>query len=210
MRRLAGLLVAGGVVGGLLAGCGVDVPDDVAAEIRSSTTTEAGAPATTAVPRSDDELEQALIDNGYSLEEAECGAANLREQLGEDEVRSIVEADTIEDIGPSTARGFADALRPCVEDGASADPSDDPAPPPDGGEQMPGFGDDSEGDVSRARFLAALISGGIPDEQARCIVAGVFAELDQEEINLLFHAESESDVPAAILDTFTAITDGCE
>ncbi len=203
MRRVAVLVSAVLAVGGLLAGCGVDVPDDVAAEIRSSSTTEAGAPATTAVPRSDDELEQALIDNGYSLEEAECGAANLREQLDEDEVRSIVEADTIEDIGPSAARGFADALRPCVEDGASAETS-----VPD--QAMPGFGDDSEGDVSRARFLAALISGGIPDEQARCIVAGVFDQLDQEEINLLFHAESESDVPAAILDAFTAITDDCE
>jgi hypothetical protein len=217
------------------------VPDDVAADIRDTTTTTE-APTTTETPRSDDPLEQALIDNGYTLAEAECGAGNLRESLDEDEVQSIVDADTIEDISPGAARGFADALQPCVEDGAEpGDPDDggggddgdggdggdgggDPDEPddpggddPDGDDPpdsgiggMPGFGDDSEGDVSRSRFLAALISGGVPDGQARCIVDAVYAELDQEDINALFHSDSEDDVPSDVLDAFFAIVDDCE
>ncbi len=215
LRRRAALAVVVGVLGlaGGLAACGVEVPDEVADDLRDTSTT-ADAPATTETPTSDDELEQALIDNGYTLDEAVCGAANLREELDDPEVRTIIEADTIEDISASTARAFADALRPCVEDGA--DPGEDPDEDEDEGggsggfgEGMPDFGDDSEGDVSRSRFLAALIAGGIGDEEARCIVEGVFAELDQEEINDLFHAESEADVPDDVLDTFMDVTDAC-
>ncbi|HEX7134438.1 MAG TPA: hypothetical protein VF228_17830 [Iamia sp.] len=203
MRRVVVALVVGAA--GLVVGCGVEVPDDVADDLRETSTTTDEAPATTEIPTSDDELEQALIDNGYTLAEAECGAENLRETLDEEEIGSIVGADTIEDISASTARAFAEALRPCVEDGAGAggeDEGDDDAP-------MPGMGDDSEGDVSRSRFLAALISGGIADDEARCIVEGVYAELDQDDINILFHAEAESDVPDDVLDTFSDITDAC-
>ena len=226
---LVGLLAVAGA-------CGVEVPDDVADDIRDTTTTTE-PPTTTETPRSDDPLEQALIDNGYTLAEAECGAENLREALDEDEVQSIVDADTIEDISPGTARGFADALQPCVEDGAEPgdpdegdggdgdgdgggdpDEPDDPDegdpdgddPPDSGIGGMPDFGDDSEGDVSRSRFLAALISGGVPDAQARCIVEAVYDELDQEDINILFHSESEDDVPPDVLDAFFAIVDDCE
>lgn len=225
-RRAAAALLVG--VLGLVGACGVEVPDDVAADIRDTTTTT-DAPTTTETPRSDDDLEQALIDNGYTLAEAECGAENLRAALDEDEIRSIIGADTIEDISPSTARGFARALQPCVEDGAEpGDPDetdppgspDDPDDPDDGPDEddrpdsgiggMPGFGDDSEGDVSRSRFLAALISGGVPDGQARCIVDAVYSELDQEDINLLFHSESEDDVPPDVLDAFFDIVDDCE
>jgi len=205
-RPVAALAVA---AAGLVAACGVEVPDDVAADVRSSSTTEADAPVTTETPTSDDELEQALIDNGYTLEEAECGAANLREVLDEDEVATIVEADTIEDISASTARAFADALRPCVEDGADTDEPDADEPDGDGSFGMPGRGDDSEGDVSRSRFLAALIAGGVPDEVARCIVEDLYAELDQDDVNTLFHADSEADVPDDLLDAFTAITESC-
>ena len=209
-RALATVVVA---VAGVLAACGVEVPDDVAADVRATSTTGDEAPATTETPTSDDELEQALIDNGYTLAEAECGAENLREALDEAEVASIVDADTIEDISASTARAFADALRPCVEDGADPGQGDEP----DGGEDpddggiggMPGLGDDSEGDVSRSRFLAALISGGIPDDEARCIVDRVYAELDQADVNTLFHADSEADVPDDLLDAFMDITEGC-
>jgi hypothetical protein len=217
-RRRACVALVAAVVGlaAGLAACGVEVPDDVAADLRDPSTTTETAPATTEIPTSDDELEQALIDNGYSLAEAECGAENLRGALGEDEVTSIVEADTIEDISASTARAFADALRPCVEDGADAGGSDEPDEdePDDGGGDdgirgMPDFGDDSEGDVSRSRFLAALISGGIPDDEARCIVEGAYAELDQEDINTLFHADSEDDVADDLLDAFMAITEAC-
>jgi hypothetical protein len=206
VRRAVAVLVV--ALAGLVTACGVEVPDDVADDIRSSTTAADEVPATTETPRSDDELEQALIDNGYTQDEAVCGAANLRDELDEAEIRTIVDADTIEDISASTARAFADALRPCVEDGATEPEEPDEPDDPDG-RDMPGFGDDSEGDVSRARFLAALISGGIPDAEARCIVAGVFEELDQDEINELFHAEDEDDLPAALLDTFMDITDGC-
>lgn len=211
-RAAAVLAVVVGLAVGLAA-CGVEVPDDVAAEVRESSTTAADdAPSTTETPTSDDELEQALIDNGYTLAEAECGAENLREALDEAEVASIVDADTIEDISASTARAFADALRPCVEDGADPgsgggepdEPGDD-----DGIGRMPGVGDDSEGDVSRSRFLSALISGGIPDDEARCIVDRVYAELDQDDINTLFHAETEDDVPDDLLDAFADITEGC-
>ncbi|QYG90966.1 hypothetical protein HC251_15005 [Iamia sp. SCSIO 61187] len=235
-RRRAGAALLVGVLA-LAGACGVEVPDDVAADIRDTTTTTE-APTTTETPRSDDPLEQALIDNGYTLAEAECGAENLRETLDEDEVQSIVDADTIEDISAGTARGFADALQPCVEDGADpgdpddsgdgdgdgdgdgggdadepGDPGDDPDgddPPDSGIGGMPGFGDDSEGDVSRSRFLAALISGGVPDGQARCIVDAVYSELDQEDINTLFHSDSEDDVPPDVLDAFFAIVDDCE
>lgn len=210
MRRAVVALVV--ALAGVAAACGVEVPDDVAADIRSSTTVADEAPATTETPRSDDELEQALIDNGYTLDEAECGAANLRDELDEAEVRTIVEADTIEDISASTARAFADALRPCVEDGAGEPDESEPDEPDESepeGPDMPGRGDDSEGDVSRARFLAALISGGIPDAEARCIVAGVFDRLDQDEINELFHSDDADEVPPDLLDAFMDITEGC-
>jgi hypothetical protein len=219
-RALAVVVVA---LVGLAAACGVEVPDDVADDLRETTTTT-DVPSTTETPRSDDELEQALIDNGYTLAEAECGAENLREALDEDEVRSIVDADTIEDISASTARAFADALRPCVEDGAGEgdDEGDGGSDGPGAGEDdpdegdgggigggMPDFGDDSEGDVSRSRFLSALISGGVGDEEARCIVDGVYAELDQEDINTLFHADAADDVPDDVLDAFMDITEAC-
>lgn len=227
-RRRAGAALVVGVVA-LAGACGVEVPDDVAADIRDTTTTTE-APTTTETPRSDDPLEQALIDNGYTLAEAECGAENLRGALDEDEVRSIVDADTIEDISPGTARGFAAALQPCVEDGAEpgdtdgpdgggggGDPGDPGGEDPDGDDPpdsgiggMPGLGDDSQGDVSRSRFLAALISGGVPDGQARCIVDAVYSELDQEDINALFHSDSEDDVPPDVLDAFFTIVDDCE
>jgi hypothetical protein len=215
-RALAVLVVA---LLGLAGACGVEVPDDVAEDLRETTTTTDDAPSTTETPTSDDELEQALIDNGYTLAEAECGAENLRDQLGEDEVRSIVDAETIEDISASTARAFADALRPCVEDGAEGDGgSDGPGSgddDPDGGDGdgigggMPDFGDDSEGDVSRSRFLSGLISAGIGDEEARCVVDRVYAELDQEDINTLFHAATEDDIPDELLDAIRDITEDC-
>jgi hypothetical protein len=225
--RRARLLALAVLVGAGAAACGVEVPDDVAAEVASSSTTEPGAPPTTATPTSGDELEQALIDNGYSLEEARCGAANLRDELDEDEIASIVDADTIEDISPGVARDFADALRPCVEDGSGVDDDPDGGDPddtdPDGGSrgpgggddddgigrEMPGFGDDSEGAVSRSRFLSALIVAGVPDDQARCIVDEAFARLDQADIDLLFHADSEADIPPDLLAEYDAIVEGC-
>jgi hypothetical protein len=210
-RRAVVALVVG-LLGLGAAACGVEVPDDVAADLReTSTTTEAAT--TTEVPTSDDELEQALIDNGYTAEESRCGAENLRDALDEDELQTIIDAGSIEDISASTARAFADAIQPCVEDGGA--PGEDPGeePPDDGpglGGGMPDFGDDSEGDVSRSRFLAALISGGVPDEQARCIVEDLYAELDQDDINALFHADSEADIPDDLLDAFMAIVESCE
>jgi len=211
-QALAVLVVA---LLGLAAACGVEVPDDVAEDLRESTTTTDNAPSTTETPTSDDELEQALIDNGYTLAEAECGAGNLRDELAEDEVQSIVDAETIEDISASTARAFADALRPCVEDGAEGDDgSDGPGsgeddPDEGDGDGMPDIGDDSEGDVSRSRFLSALISSGLGDEEARCIVDNIYANFDQDEINTLFHADSEADVPDELLDPFMAIVESC-
>lgn len=126
------------VVGGLLAACGVEVPDDVAADIEADrrTTSTSGVAATTVPPTSDDALEQTLIDNGYTLAEARCGAQNLRERLSEAEIAEIVAADTVEEIEPGLAEAFADALQPCVEDGAGA------ATPTDGA------GGDDDGDGS--------------------------------------------------------------
>jgi len=112
----------------VIAGCGVDVPDDVADDIedaRDASTTEPPT-STTEAPTSDDHLEQALIDNGYTLAEARCGATNLREVLTDEEIAEIVAADFVDDIDPDLADSFADALQPCVEDGAgSAGPPDD-------------------------------------------------------------------------------------
>lgn len=220
---LALALVA--LVGAVLGACGVEVPDDVAADIERSTTTTTEVPTTTAVPTSDDELEQALIDNGYTLEEARCGAENLRDRLSDAEVREVIEADTIEDIGFSTANDFADALRPCVEGGAAGDDGDDgpgdgdgddedggrpPTAGPGPGGRMPDIGDDSEVDVSRSRFLAALLAAGVEGEVARCFVDGVFAELDQDEINDLFHADSDDEVPADVQGLVMDLLDDCE
>lgn len=112
-RVLLGL--AGLVLCLTLAGCGVEVPDDVATA--TSTTEPGDAATTTEAPRSDDELEQALIDNGYSLEEARCGAENLRAELGESQIQEVIRADDIEDIRESTATAFARALQPCVDGG---------------------------------------------------------------------------------------------
>lgn len=233
-RRPVWALIAAGVTAGslLLAACGVEVPDDVADDIedaRDETTTTEATP-TTEVPTSDDDLEQSLIDNGYTLEEAQCGAENLRERLDDDEIAEIIEADTIEDIGFDTATEFAEALRPCVEDGAEGegdaegdDPEpDDPDPDepddpddsrPGGGRgegQVPDFGDDSDGDVSRSRFLAGLIAAGVPAEAAQCIVDEAYATLDQDELNTLFHSDSIEDVPADLLREFQDIVDGCQ
>ena len=96
------------------AGCGVEVPDDVA---EATSTTTAPESTTTAPPMSDDELEQALIDNGYTLGEARCGAENLREQLDDSQIQDLIEADDIEDIRESTATAFAAALQPCLDAG---------------------------------------------------------------------------------------------
>ena len=209
-RALVAVVVA--VLGAGAAACGVEVPDDVAMEVRETTTTTEAA-TTTEVPTSDDELEQALIDNGYTAEESRCGAENLRAALDEGELQTIIDAGSIEDISASTARAFAEAIQPCVEGGGAAgeDPGEEPPDDDPGlGGGMPDFGDDSEGDVSRSRFLAALISGGVPDEQARCIVEDLYAELEQDDINALFHAESEADVPDDLLDAFMAIVQSCE
>jgi hypothetical protein len=139
--------------------------------------------------------------------------------LDDDEVRSIVEADTIEDISPGVARRFADALRPCVEGGAGTGSTDStPAPPPGPGggdpgggigDRMPGAGDEGDGTVSRSRFLAALLASGVPDAQARCIVERLYAQLGQDEIDQLFRASSPDEVAPDVLATFDAITDAC-
>lgn len=230
--RRALVLVAAAVLA-VAAACGVEVPDDVAAEVASSSTTEPGAPSTTAVPTSDDELEQTLIDNGYSLDEARCGAANLRDQLDDDEVDAIIDADTIEDIPSGTARDFADALRPCLAGGAAPggdpggtgpgpdggapgdegpdrSPPDDDGPDDDEGGGSPGIGDGGEGPVTRSRFLAGLVAAGVPEDEAECIVDGVFRRLDRDEIDLLFRAGSEDEIPPRLLAEFQAVADGCE
>lgn len=110
------------VVGGLalaatsvLVGCGVEVPDEVATA--TAPTTEQQGSTTTVPPMSDDELEQALIDNGYSLDEARCGAENLRAELGDGQIQEVIRADDIEDIRESTATAFARALQPCLDEG---------------------------------------------------------------------------------------------
>jgi hypothetical protein len=107
-----GLVLAGSA---LVAGCGVEVPDDVAEA--TSTTTEPPESTTTAPPTSDDELEQVLLDNGFSLEEARCGAANLREELSASEVQEILRVDDVEDIRESTSIAFSAALDPCLDGG---------------------------------------------------------------------------------------------
>jgi hypothetical protein len=107
---LCGLAVACAAV---VSGCGVEVPDDVAT---ATSTTTAPESTTTAPPMSDDELEQALIDNGYTLGEARCGAENLREELSESQIQELIETD-INDIRESTATAVAEALQPCVEGG---------------------------------------------------------------------------------------------
>lgn len=209
-RRCAPLsAVLAAVALAVAAGCGVEVPDDVAEEVREEATTTSTTPATTEPPTSDDELEQALIDNGYTAEEAACGAENLRAELPDDEIATIVEADTIEDISPTTARAFASALQPCVSAGGGAVEDDDDDGGGSGIGSIPDFGDDSEGDVSRSRFLSSLISAGIDDEVARCIVDRVFAELDQDDINTVFHAETEADVPEDVLDVLAEIDAAC-
>jgi len=117
----AGPAVSALVVVLMMVGCGVEVPDDVAARATSTTTTSEAGPSTTATPTSDDPLEQALIDNGYSADEATCGATNLREELDEDQVDDIIGAEDIDDIGADTAADFARALRDCVDNDASED-----------------------------------------------------------------------------------------
>lgn len=129
-RRRALLAVLAAVV---LMGCGVEVPDDVGTGDDGQATTEA-VPTTTEPPTSDDPLEQALIDNGYSLDEARCAAENLREALDDDEIEDIIEADSLDDISISSAEDFAEAVQPCIEDGApSVDP--DPSDPGDGSDE---------------------------------------------------------------------------
>lgn len=206
-RRRSRAALGAGLVAlvALVAACGVEVPDEVADDLRGTTTTTE-VPATTETPQSEDELEQALIDNGYSEEEAACGAQNLREALDEEQIASIVEAETIEDISPSTGRAFARALAPCVEGGGrpgfeGPNPPDEDDDGPDPGAGRP---------VSRSQFLSGLISGGVPEDQARCIVAGVYRQLAPDEISALFHADSDADVPDDVLDTFEAISDSCE
>jgi len=137
---LAAVAAAAALAG---AGCGVEVPEEVAARATSTTTTVAPGPATTAPPTSADPLEQALIDNGYTVEEARCGAERLRQVLDDDEVQAIVEAESLDDIDPDTAARFAAALRRCVE--GAGDPGEGGDPGGGGGED-PGGDDDGRGD----------------------------------------------------------------
>lgn len=221
--RAASVIVAAVTTVGLI-GCGVEVPDDVAARATPSTApTTAPAPSSTAPPTSDDDLEQALIGYGYSVAEAECGAANLRETLDEADIEALIEAESIEDIPPRAALDFADALRPCVEDGPGGpgepqDPDDpsDPVPPtteqptpepPDGG--MPDLPDAGEGDVTRSRFLAALLAAGFGVPEARCVVDGLYDAFDQETINEIFRSAGPEDVDPDVADQVQEILDGC-
>lgn len=114
-----GLLVGAGA-------CGVEVPDDVA-DRATSTSSTSEATTTTEAPTSDDELEQALLDNGYTPEEATCGAESLRRDLDDDQITEIIEADSVTDIDEQLAVEFADAIGGCLE-GADDDP-DDPSGP---------------------------------------------------------------------------------
>ena len=134
VRGARALLV--GVVA--LAACGVEVPDDVAVRATSTTATTEAAPPTTEAPTSDDELEQALLDNGYTEAEARCGAEALRERLDDDQVDEIVGADSVTDINEGTAADFADAIGGCLEEG-----SDSPRP---GGRPGGDRGDDGDAD----------------------------------------------------------------
>ncbi len=104
-----------------LGACGVELPDDVAARASTTTTTSTTIPSTTAVPNSDDELEQTLIDNGFSLEEAQCGAKALKDALSADEIDAINGLENLENIDSSIAEEYADAVSPCVKDGADPD-----------------------------------------------------------------------------------------
>lgn len=105
-----------------LVGCGVEVPDDVARRSNSTTSTTEAPPRTTEAPTSDDELEQVLLDNGYTPDEAGCGAANLRDSLEESQIDEILGAGSIDDIDGPTASDFAAALRDCLEgDGGGGD-----------------------------------------------------------------------------------------
>lgn len=212
------------VVVASLAACGVEVPDDVATA--STTPTTEAPPSSTEPPTSDDDLEQALIGYGYSVEEAECGAANLRDELDDAEIEALVAADSIEDIPPGTAIDFADALRPCVEDGAGTEPSDpvepdDPSPDPDDpsdpvppptepeGPGMPDLPDAGQGDVTRSRFLAALLASGFGVPEARCVVEDLFETFDQETINEIFQSTGPEDVDPEVAEQVQAILDGC-
>lgn len=119
--RAFGAAVLMAAVSFSLAACGVEVPDDIASRATSTTTTTTAVPQTTAVPTSDDELEQALIDNGFSLAEARCGAEALRESLSEGEIEEITGLESIGDIDASLAEDYREAVSPCVENGADDD-----------------------------------------------------------------------------------------
>ncbi len=119
------ILVAGLVW--LVAACGVEVPDDVAARAASTTSASEGATTTTEAPTSDDDLEQALLDNGYTLDEATCGAEALREELDTDQIEEITGAESVDDIDRGSAEDFADAIGGCLsEDSDPAAPSGRP------------------------------------------------------------------------------------
>lgn len=111
-----------------MAACGVEVPEDVADRATSTQATTEASVTTTEAPRSDDELEQALLDNGYTEDEAQCGAENLRDDLDADEIDEVIGADDIEEIDPRTAADFGEAISECLDDG-----SDDEGPGADRG-----------------------------------------------------------------------------
>ncbi len=115
--RCAG--VVAGVAMALLvtAGCGVEVPDDVADRATSTAPTTEPAATTTESPTSDDELEQALLNNGYEPEEATCGAERLREELDDDQIDEVIGAESVEDIDERLATDFADAISGCLDAG---------------------------------------------------------------------------------------------
>lgn len=101
----------------LVAGCGVEVPDDVADRATSTAPTTEANPATTEAPTSDDPLEQALLNNGYEPGEATCGAERLRAELDDDQIDEVIGADDVGEIDPRDAADFADAIDECLEDG---------------------------------------------------------------------------------------------
>jgi hypothetical protein len=111
---LTPLLGAALVIG--VAACGVEVPEGAGRPEPTSTTTTTEVP-TTETPRGRDDVEQFLIDNGFSLAEARCGASSLRDELTHSQVEALLEAGNLAEIDDRVADAYAAALQRCLDQG---------------------------------------------------------------------------------------------
>lgn len=65
-------------------------------------------------------------------------------------------------------------------------------------------------DVSKSKFKSELVDkSGLTEAQATCVTDKIYEEFDQGEINDLYSADTEADLPDGLAEDFTAQITSC-